>query len=401
MRRAVSAQILLLLCSLALTLGALELGARFYLHRLAGEEEFLLYAALDDLGKRRLAMGRNPTERRYEAHRYLGYVPARSYSDEKNRHNALGFRGEEIEVPKPPGEFRIACLGGSTTYGRGVKEYALAYPQLLEAELGSRGHGSVRVINAGAEGYTSWESLLNLEFRVLDLEPDLVISYDGINDVHARLVWPSEAYRGDNSGRRATSALPQDVPGPFEHSALVRILLVRWGRIAPHSELARTLDPGADTYYAPEFWKQWRRGSYPQGIFREATAAEMFAANPPVYFQRNLRSMVAVARAHGAEAMLATYAFSPRRHHPTSASAEYIHAIGEMNEAMRAVARETGAHLFDFAAAFPDEPGYYVDGQHVNAKGSRLQARLFADYLVASGLLPPVGIAAADPVAVR
>lgn len=398
MRSALPAKILLLLVSLAATAGLLEVAARVYLHRFASPEEFLRYAALADLDEAQLARGRNSTERRYSPHRYLGYIPTPGYSDELNRHNSLGFRGEEIAIPKPAGEFRIVFLGGSTTYEGGVKDYRLAAPQLVEDELVRRGYRTVRVINAGAESYSSWESLVNLEFRVLDLEPDLIIDYDGINDVDARLVWPREAYRGDNSGRRRPNTSSIFESSLLERSTLLRILLVSSGRTMPQAEMARTIDQSAKSWQAPKFWKQWRQRTYPTAVFQQVSVQEMFDANPPVYFRRNLKSIVAVARAHGVDVVLATYAFTKERNDPTGSSDEYIRAIGEMNATVKAVAAETGAHLFDFGAVFPPDRDLYVDGQHVNVEGSRLKARLYADYLVASGLLPASDGAAAAAV---
>src|SRR5436190_20413136 len=32
------------------------------------------------------------------------------------RINSMGFRGREVSASKPPGTFRIVCLGGSTTF---------------------------------------------------------------------------------------------------------------------------------------------------------------------------------------------------------------------------------------------------------------------------------------------
>ena len=59
------------------------------------------------------------------------------------------------------------------------------------------------MINAGLAGWSSWESMINFQLRLLDLEPDLIIVYHAVNVLHARLVWPPEAYQPDNSGRYA------------------------------------------------------------------------------------------------------------------------------------------------------------------------------------------------------
>ena len=60
-----------------------------------------------------------------------------------------------------------------------------------------------------------------------------------------------------------------------------------------------------------------------------------------------------------------------------------------MNDAIRGVAAKTGAALFDFARSFPDDSAYFVDGEHVNDRGSALKAEQFAGFLAESGLLPP------------
>lgn len=42
--------------------------------------------------------------------------------------------------------------------------------------------------------------------------------------------------------------------------------------------------------------------------------------------------------------------------------------------------------MFDFAGLFPADKNYYTDGRHVNIEGAKFKARLFADYLIESGL---------------
>lgn len=391
-----AARVLLLAASLLFTLGALEWAARYWLLNLAKPREFLLYASLRQLDDSRLAASRKGVERRYSPHRYLGYFPTPNYRQDGNWHNSLGFRGDEIPRPKPAGEFRIVCLGGSTTYTGRVDEVELTYPAQLEMRLRERGYPQVRVINAGAEGWGSWESLINLETRGLDLEPDLIVDYDGINDLHARLVWPPEAYRGDNSGRRAPNVSGVTMPGILEYSTLARILLVRGGRLEPHAELSRTIDRPAPSWLAPEFWRQWRHHDYPHGIFATVSVEQMLRANPPVYFRRNLESLVAVARAHGADTMLATFAEAHAYPRESSSSPEYTRGIEEMNEVVRQVAAATGAHLFDFAAVMPRGKEYFADGEHVNARGAAKKAELFAEAIVTQNLLP-APVAASPP----
>jgi lysophospholipase L1-like esterase len=376
-----------LLTSAIATFAVLEVGARVYLEHFAAEARFVNYASYRQLAKRYGSDGAT-SRQLLSPHRYLGYYPTPGYTKGKNRHNSLGYRGDEIVVPKPAGELRIVCVGGSTTYDSDIEDYRLAYPSRLEAELRARGYGNVTVINAGGAGWTSWESLIGFELRVLDLDPDIIIDFDAINDVHTRFVWPPELYRGDNSGYRAANQSGLFMPSILEHSTLLRILMIRAGWVGSHADISRTIDRLAPSYYGDIWRDQKRTGAYPDGVFREVTPDEMLARNDPRYFARNLESLVAVAKAHGVKVVLASFAYSldfPEE--PRVTAPEYRRAIAAHNDALRAVAERSGAAFFDFAAVFPTDRRYFTDGRHNNEEGAALKAKLFADFLVTSGLL--------------
>ena len=95
--------------------------------------------------------------------------------------NSLGLRSAEIDT-KEPNEFRILSLGESTTFGAGV-ENDETYSALLETYLNQADRTrKYRVINAGVSAYTSFQSLKYLEFRGLQLRPDMVLFYHEYND---------------------------------------------------------------------------------------------------------------------------------------------------------------------------------------------------------------------------
>ena len=82
-----------------------------------------------------------------------------------------GFRGEPTTIEKPDGIYRIMTIGSSTTYGFGVHPL-LTYPQQLKNELqDTYGYTNVEVINAGVIGYTSYETLADFQFRLLEYSP--------------------------------------------------------------------------------------------------------------------------------------------------------------------------------------------------------------------------------------
>lgn len=365
----------------------LEWAARIYITRLADDRTFFYNASLRQLEERASHTGNGAFKKSY--HRYLGFYLTPNYVNGKNRHNALGYRGDEITMPKPEGEYRIVCIGGSTTYTSAVEDYHQSYPDVLEAQLKQRGYQNVNVINAGVPGWSSWESLINFQFRILDIEPDMIVVYHGLNDIHARMVWPPEAYVGDNSGRSIPAATSVFMPSILEYSTLIRIFMVRLGLTRPHVDINRTIDRQADTYFANEFHYQVKRNLYPSGIFKKVTAAQMLATNKPRFFKRNMENLVSLAQMHGVKTVLATFAFSrlfPRE--ARASSEEYLRAYSEHNDILKDIAEHSNAELFDFADVFPEDKKYYDDGRHVTVEGAALKGKMFADFLVNRLLIP-------------
>lgn len=92
--------------------------------------------------------------------------------------NAQGFRDQEVEVAKPPGVFRIACLGDSYTWGTGVKQPD-RWTEVLRGELGARaaaGKGpKCEVLNFGIVGYGALDERVQYEQVVRAYAPDLVV----------------------------------------------------------------------------------------------------------------------------------------------------------------------------------------------------------------------------------
>ena len=97
--------------------------------------------------------------------------------------NSHGFRGPEFEVQKPEGTYRVFVIGGSSTFGLGTADNATIPAHLermyLETDLPFR----VEVINAGITGAQSYIEHMLVKDRILGMDPDLLIVYDGHNDI--------------------------------------------------------------------------------------------------------------------------------------------------------------------------------------------------------------------------
>jgi lysophospholipase L1-like esterase len=96
--------------------------------------------------------------------------------------NSRGFRSDEFEPAKKPGEFRVITLGDSCTFGDGVANWE-TYSKVLEKNLqAQRPQTPTTVINAGVPGYTSYQARTYLENELIKLKPDVVTIYVGLND---------------------------------------------------------------------------------------------------------------------------------------------------------------------------------------------------------------------------
>jgi len=90
---------------------------------------------------------------------------------------------------KPKSVYRVVVLGGSTTIGVPLghsQNIPAKLSAILNAELKKRGlagYETIEVINTGVMGYYSTLEYLLLLTRMLDFQPDLVLAYDGWNDV--------------------------------------------------------------------------------------------------------------------------------------------------------------------------------------------------------------------------
>lgn len=106
--------------------------------------------------------------------------------------NSFGLRGEEINVEKEPGVYRVALLGDSFAFGWGVKENE-SFAKILEAELSQKFKEAnisinnqpfkkVEVINFGTPGYATFQEVERFQEIGLQFKPDLVLVYFIQND---------------------------------------------------------------------------------------------------------------------------------------------------------------------------------------------------------------------------
>lgn len=384
------ARLFLVSMSVLAGLVLIEALANHYLWNIASKEEFNLLASINQIKQRYgddfFIRSDGVNGSKFTTHPYLGYRLTPNLKSGNNRHNSLGFRGEEFTIAKPQDTYRIVAVGGSTTYSNGVNDFRGSYPAQLETYLAEAGYDQVEVINAGVGGYSSYHSLINIEFRVLPLEPDLIIIYQGYNDIHTRFVYPFSSYLGDNSGHVAPFVSDTVMPPIWEYSTALRILGVRAGLSKSHIAVDWHRDGPAQTSVGKAFRGQWRTGTYPSGFFADVSAMDILKNNPPIHFERNLNSMIAVAKQQDVDVLLLTFATSTEFNSVYVASEEYMFALAQHNDVTRDTASATETRLFDLAAVFPEDPSLFTDGRHMTLDGNRVRAQLIGDFIISEFL---------------
>lgn len=104
------------------------------------------------------------------------------------RINSLQFRySRELEFPKPPCVCRVFFIGGSTAYGSGASSNETTIGGYLEDLLNRQGRASGKrfeVVTAAACAWTTTHERILIENRLVELEPDLVVSLSGHNDAY-------------------------------------------------------------------------------------------------------------------------------------------------------------------------------------------------------------------------
>jgi lysophospholipase L1-like esterase len=245
--------------------------------------------------------------------------------------DAFQFLGGSVAREKPADEIRVLCLGGSTTVNFRA---GISYTDVLERRFaGSPDAGwRVRVLNAGGEGYSTAQMLVNLSLRNIDVRPDIVTIYENVNDLAANFF--GDGVRSDYANKYLT-----DFYLGFRH---------RTGLVAEITKVSRLARWAAGRIYAL---------AYPERVMFE----ERDWRPGLVYFERNLRSLVAVARAHGIRiALLSQAARDDYRRHP---------GFTAYNETIRRVAEAEGVVFVDVASGVTEDRYFLDDAIHNTREG--------------------------------
>ncbi|MCW8984553.1 MAG: SGNH/GDSL hydrolase family protein [Thermoanaerobaculales bacterium] len=307
----------------------------------------------------------------YRRHPFLNTSPNEGMSasafGKQASFNSLGYRSPERPATKTPGTIRILCAGGSTTFDILSADDSQTWPWKMEEILRARGL-EAEVFNAGFPGWTSLENLISLANRDLDIDPDIVVLYQGINDLQPASHQPFDSQYEHGHAEEAVRALGFELQPLkwYEHSLLV--------------EKARELVVGTQ-----DPWQRLQSFTPSDDSVTELPAAALET------FERNLQSFVAVAVAGGSEVVLVTQPMRIRSGHteadqaylaqwilgldPTVAPAQ----LERFNSVVRELTMAGPAVLADVARDVAWEESDFGDPMHFSTEGSARMARVMAD----------------------
>lgn len=282
--------------------------------------------------------------------------------------NELGFRSPERSLARSsPQTLRVLTAGGSTTFDLLAEDDRSSWPQRLERALVEE-RLEVEVWNAGFPGWTSLENLISLAARDVLIEPDVVLLYQGINDLQPASAQPFDPTYEKGHADVHRRAMGFDLPPP---TLLERSVLVE--------RLRALFRPSQNSRADPAHQEVARRSQLPQA----AVAT----------FRRHLRSFHAIAQAHGARVVLMTQPLHLREG-TLAADRAYveswipgfdatlsIEALERFNDVVCEVALDSGAVLFDAAREIDWQDEDFADPMHYSALGSEKLARYVAEQL--------------------
>jgi len=153
------------------------LSIEYYLHRETKETKIKPYdISLYTHNGKKISQYTNPLK--------LATTPYTIYKNLPNQKtqavtiNALGFRGRETQSIGGKKKERIIVVGGSCVFGTGVSNDSETFHVMLE-NLNNK----YEVINAGVVGFLSGQELTYVVTELVDYRPDIIIAFDGWNDL--------------------------------------------------------------------------------------------------------------------------------------------------------------------------------------------------------------------------
>ncbi|MCL4416574.1 MAG: SGNH/GDSL hydrolase family protein [Actinobacteria bacterium] len=313
--------------------------------------------------------------------------------------NSLGFRGEEISQAKNKNTFRIAILGGSTVLNREVifeKNAARLLEKKLRKDFPSK---KIEVINAGKDFYTSQHSAIQLMFKILDLKPDLIIVWHGVNDLWQSClsegVVSHGVYKSDYS--HTYGIIANIIFNYFKPQPIIQFKLLT---------LDFFLKSAKDNLYSDitnKFKKQYLASSAQNLINKKNTVSVKEFPSIEAY-DRNLRYIIELVKDRQIPLIIGNQASLLKERNSLEEAKVIISplcmkegkyydldslrfGLNLFNSRTRQIAQDTDTYFIDIDASIPKNLNYFFDMVHLTEDGNQKVADILYDSIVSNSLI--------------
>jgi lysophospholipase L1-like esterase len=312
--------------------------------------------------------------------------------------NNMGFRGDPLLDPKPPREFRVFMVGGSTTecfYLDDKDDIARVVQRELSAVAPE--DTTIRVYNVGLSGAASDDHVAMISQRLVHLEPDLVVVFCGINDL-SRSIYNYD-YRHYVEYQPAYRK-PWFKRWPMQLQLVRRLSYFRQ-RVRRDAQRLQEQRPLVSNYAGLV------------GLQRSVPPTDTPPRTNETSYATNLRSIAGLATGNDFKLVFMTqqttwnstvdpsaknrhwmrYRAGVQNGDATTTGITFREdfmdaAMERLNDTMRAVSVEAHVPLHDLARTLPKSTEFFYDDCHFNTAGAARAGKELADFLIAQRLTP-------------
>ncbi len=294
---------------------------------------------------------------------FASYIYSRGLTTEIHEfHPYLQLMPPENLIDKTEKQFKVFCLGGSTTEFPDSK--GVGWPQYAQESLKTKYNKQTKIYNFGRQWYTTQHTLINYNANLRSYGPKVIMTMDGVNDL----------LQNADFSYFSTGNFREDY-GHF------------WGpetRLVSQPTLASA---------AAQSWRLF--WYYPK---RQVIDTENFPGL--VSFRRNLKTLIDMARVDGTEVILLTQPFLMKDNMSETEIAALTmvnrEAIGarkkwsvktaksgmeQYSQAVREIAKRENVKLLDLEKVVPKTLEYLRDDVHYTDKAFIIISEYVAEAL--------------------
>ena len=304
----------------------------------------------------------------FQEHHYLNYAlnPKFRYGTEKEFSSEYKIRRREPIRPRNQVRYRILVLGGSTTFGEQIKLEADTWVYRLEEKLRLKFGNGVDVVNGGVGGYTLKENFVHYVTALTHLDPDLVIIFAGINDVHPRLFDDIEIDYGNYRKPWRSDNNILSIP-------VYSLRAFTWYRLYYLRKHIIPLVVTGIGGLAAKPYPSYEKQSY------------NLKRNSSDVFYRTLSDLTLLIEAQGRTALLIPQQFKPK----SESDRLFRKGVVQHNRVLRNHAKERNIKHFSALSVNSFDDLDFFDNCHLNPHGSLKMSSMVYDYLL-NHRLPPL-----------